>query len=532
MVEGERQWQHAACRRLTVVYQHALVDAAGADDRDLRRNDDQVGKSAADHAEIRQRDRRAAQLLRRDRARGGVGPQPIEAGTQVARVALADIAQHRHDEAALGIDRDADVDALDQPALARLGVVPGIERGLGLAGGCHGAHDADGDVLALLPIVDVGLVVHGGANHLGMGRRHALRHRPAHAPQRLGRPRFGQALGGALDVRPRDRPARPAGLHEVEIDVELARQRPDRGKDLKGSRRHRGRCLGASWRLLLLPELAHDRSGVALRALGEFDQRSPDLDQVALAAEQARDAAAPGGRHLDDGLVGLERDERLIDDHAVALVDVPRHDFGFFEPFAEIRQYELAHGTFPLSGELTDFAGRSHDAGDRGDITLLEPRKRHDRIVARDSGDRRQQGGQPALGQERGDLGAEAAGACRLVHEDAAPGPRHRGQHGLLVVRFEGREIDDLRVDPLRSELVGSRERLFHRGAPADQGNVAALPQHEGDIERQRLAVILDLSLRCAVDARRFQKHHRVRIADRGEQEPIGAFRRGRHHHP
>src|SRR6516164_3669399 len=181
--------------------------------------------------------------------------------------------------------------------------------------------------------------------------------------------------------------------------------------------------------------------------------------------------------------------------------------------------------TCSSSAELTDFAGRSHDAGDRGDITLLEPRKRHDRIVARDPGDWRQQGGQPALGEERGDLSAEAAGACRLVHDDAAPGPRHRGQHGLLVVRFEGGEIDDLRFDPLRGEFVGGRERLFHRGAPADQGYVTALPQHEGDIERQRLAVILDLSLRRTVDARRLQEHHRIRIADGGEQEAVGAFR-------
>ena len=42
-------------------------------------------------------------------------------GAQIACVALADIAQHRNDETALGIDGDADVDALDQPALAGCG---------------------------------------------------------------------------------------------------------------------------------------------------------------------------------------------------------------------------------------------------------------------------------------------------------------------------------------------------------------------------------------------------------------------------
>src|SRR5262249_3993421 len=103
--------------------------------------------------------------------------------------------------------------------------------------------------------------------------------------QRLGRTRFGQALGGALDISPRDRPAGAGGVHKIEVDIELARQRPDRGKDLKGSRRRRGRRLGASRRLLLLPEFAHDRPGVALRTLAKFDQWSPHLDQIALAAE-------------------------------------------------------------------------------------------------------------------------------------------------------------------------------------------------------------------------------------------------------
>src|SRR5262245_47625160 len=124
MVEGERQWQNAPRRRLTVVDQHALVDATRSDDGNLRRNDDQVGKASPDHAEIRERNRGAAQFLRRDRARRGVGAQPVEAVAQIARVALPDIAQHRHDEPALGIDRNPDVDALDTPALARLSRVP------------------------------------------------------------------------------------------------------------------------------------------------------------------------------------------------------------------------------------------------------------------------------------------------------------------------------------------------------------------------------------------------------------------------
>jgi hypothetical protein len=38
----------------------------------------------------------------------------VEPGSQVSSVALGDIALDRHDQAALGIDRDANIDALDR----------------------------------------------------------------------------------------------------------------------------------------------------------------------------------------------------------------------------------------------------------------------------------------------------------------------------------------------------------------------------------------------------------------------------------
>src|ERR1700738_3264999 len=95
---------------------------------------------------------------------------------------------------------------------------------------------------------------------------------------------------------------------------------------------------------LLAPELADDGAGVLARALRKFHQRSANLDQVALASKQVRNAAAPGRGYFDNRLVGFNRNERRIGDHVVALVDVPRHDLGFFETFAEIRQCELTHG--------------------------------------------------------------------------------------------------------------------------------------------------------------------------------------------
>jgi len=118
VVEGERDRQGLAYGWLALVCHHPRADAPGADDRHLRRHHDEAGEAASDHAEVGERDGGASKLLRRDRARLGIRPHAIEARAQVGRVALADIAQDGNDETSLGIDCDADVDALNEPALA------------------------------------------------------------------------------------------------------------------------------------------------------------------------------------------------------------------------------------------------------------------------------------------------------------------------------------------------------------------------------------------------------------------------------
>ena len=135
-------------------------------------------------------------------------------------------------------------------------------------------------------------------------------------------------------------------MHQVEIDVELARQRPHGWKHLQGPCRRRRRRFGCARSFLLLSKLANDGAGIASLTFGKFNERCADLDQIALAAEQARDLAAPRGGDLDHCFVGLDRHQRLIDHHAITLIDVPRDDFGLLEAFAQIRQQELAHGNF------------------------------------------------------------------------------------------------------------------------------------------------------------------------------------------
>ena len=46
MIDRERERQDAPRGGLALMHQDALIDTAGADDGDLRRNDDQVGETS------------------------------------------------------------------------------------------------------------------------------------------------------------------------------------------------------------------------------------------------------------------------------------------------------------------------------------------------------------------------------------------------------------------------------------------------------------------------------------------------------
>ncbi len=90
---------------------------------------------------------------------------------------------------------------------------------------------------------------------------------------------------------------------------------------------------------------ADDGAAILLlrRAIVELGELLADGDDVAGLAVQRRDAARIGRGHFDHGLVGFDRDERLIDDDVVADGDVPVDDLDFVQAFAEIGEVENLH---------------------------------------------------------------------------------------------------------------------------------------------------------------------------------------------
>src|SRR5690606_35793361 len=147
---------------------------------------------------------------------------------------------------------------------------------------------------------------------------------------------------------------------DAEIDVEPAGQRTDGGRrahDRAAAPLRRGRRVARDLGAGL--DAADDRARVARGArrarrvgvagVDELDERVADLKDVAGLDEQAADPSGSWARDLDDGLLGLDRKERLVDVDVVVLADVPRADFRFLEAFAEIRQREDLHAASRVS---------------------------------------------------------------------------------------------------------------------------------------------------------------------------------------
>jgi len=85
--------------------------------------------------------------------------------------------------------------------------------------------------------------------------------------------------------------------------------------------------------------LVHDCGRRAQRV--HRDDRSADLDRLALLDEQCGNGAGERRRQLDERLRGLDLHEHLVDGYPVAGLDLPRDDLGLGQALADIRQREL-----------------------------------------------------------------------------------------------------------------------------------------------------------------------------------------------
>ncbi len=105
-------------------------------------------------------------------------------------------------------------------------------------------------------------------------------------------------------------------------------------------------------------------------------------------------------------------------------------------------------------------------------------RMRIGRVPAGHALDRRFEVIEAVLLHQRRELGAEAAGARGLVHDDAAAGLRHRVDQRVEIQRPDAAQVDDLGVD---AGLDRRRLRHEHHRAVGEHRQLAAGSEHAAD---------------------------------------------------
>ena len=129
--------------------------------------------------------------------------------------------------------------------------------------------------------------------------------------------------------------------------------------------------------------------------------------------------------------------------------------------------------------------------------------------------DRRVEVEERLVGDHRGDLRAEAAGAQILVDDQAAAGAADAVQHHLAVPRIERAQVDDVGADALRRGLAAR-----HHRAPGDDGDCIALAGLLRPAERQHIIVARPRPPRPGIVEHRamLEEHHRVVAAQRARE--------------
>ncbi len=145
-----------------------------------------------------------------------------------------------------------------------------------------------------------------------------------------------------------------------------------------------------------------------------------------------------------------------------------------------------------------------------------------------DARDRRIEIEERLVGDDRGNLRAETAGAQILMDDQAAPRAADAFQHHLAVPRHQRAQVDDIGADALRRRLAARNHR-----APGDDGDLVALAGLPGLAERQDEFVARPRPPRPAVVEHRamLEEDHRIVAAQRRAQQPDRILGIGRHRH-
>jgi hypothetical protein len=97
------------------------------------------------------------------------------------------------------------------------------------------------------------------------------------------------------------------------------------------------------WPAILMRQLAYYRLGTLSSVTVEFRKGTANRQDVTSLTIQPRDPAGLWRGNLDYCFLRLDRDQRLISHHVVALAHMPGNDLGLRETFTQIWQAEGLH---------------------------------------------------------------------------------------------------------------------------------------------------------------------------------------------
>src|SRR5882672_1466746 len=190
----------------------------------------------------------------------------------------------------------------------------------------------------------------------------------------------------------------------------------------------------------------------------------------------------------------------------------------------------------PMSGSLNSNWDMSGLVGFQLAQRLRDPRCERQVVVFQGvrergvpSGDarhRRLQRGEAALLDQGADLGREATGARRFLHDGAAPGLAHAARDGLDVQRPERAQVDQLRVELRR--LLHRLQCLVEHGAPGDHRHAPTFAGDRRLADRDGVLAFRNFPFRRPIDALRLHEDDRVVLADGGDQQALRVDRIGR----
>src|SRR4051812_2465726 len=178
--------------------------------------------------------------------------------------------------------------------------------------------------------------------------------------------------------------------------------------------------------------------------------------------------------------------------------------------------------TTSMSSVLEEVTARLPDAVDGRQQRLLERRRERDRYVRRrHPHDRAVEVLEALLGDQRGHLGARRARRVGLVEHDHLRALADALKDRLLVERHERAQVED--ADRSAVEVLGRLERGVDHRAVGDDGEVVAVAC-DARGERRRVRALVDVALHAPVEVLVLEVQHRVGVADRADEQPLGVL--------